>query len=273
SNIKLNVLGVALKTITKEKNGIWNDVDLTENLDGDGLELKKEPEIQWGMKSLFDICRALWNNSEIFIVKNNNLLESMIEDYLKSTTISEIKGKTLVISAELYECFKHFYTNNIRYIYKGMMSKDNIKCELEILEYCSWRLKSEEEFQKSGISSRATREIYWVSNKYVELQVKTLPWGYKEPIAILGNEKRNMIISPIRPMYSDEELLKSALKDKEDPYIEFKNLIMENKNFTYLINWVYSHQLVENKYSKETIREKYEELLEELFHMKIDMRS
>lgn len=153
------------------------------------------------------------------------------------------------------------------------MSKDSIKCELEILKYCDRQVESEEELQKSGISSRATHEIYWVNNRYVELQVKTLPWGYKEPIAIIGNEKRNMIISPIRPMYSDEELLRSALKDKEDPFSEFKNLIMDNKNFTYLINWVYSHQLVENKYTKEVIREKYEAFLEEWFNTKIDCKS
>ena len=47
--------------------------------------------------------------------------------HLKSTTIIEIEGKTLVISAELYECFKHFYINNIRKIYNGIMSKDNIQ--------------------------------------------------------------------------------------------------------------------------------------------------
>lgn len=272
-NMRLNVLGAVIKTIKKATNNVLYNVNLMEEMEGDEHSIKKEPEVQWGMQSLYDVCRELWNHSEIYIIKNNNLLENMIEDYLKSTTIIEIEGKTLVISAELYECFKHFYINNIRKIYNGIMSKDSIKCELEILKYCDRQVESEEELQKSGISSRATHEIYWVNNRYVELQVKTLPWGYKEPIAIIGNEKRNMIISPIRPMYSDEELLRSALKDKEDPFSEFKNLIMDNKNFTYLINWVYSHQLVENKYTKEVIREKYEAFLEEWFNTKIDCKS
>lgn len=276
STILRGLWDIPLKTIKKEHNEIVDDTDFEEwGPDSDESDLKREPmdKVTWSITYLSDICRLLWSNCDIYIIRNNSLLENMIEDYLNSTTINEIEGKTLVISAELYDCFRHFYISNVRYIYKETMSKDNIKCDLEILAYYRKQTKDIKPLQKSGISSRNTYEIYWASSKYPELQVKTLPWKYKEPLPIEGNEKRNMIISPIRPMYSDKELRESALKDKADPFNEFKNLVMNNKNFTYLINWVYHHQLIENKYSKEVIREKYEEFLEELYVMKFSSSS
>ena len=37
-------------------------------MEGDEHSIKKEPEVQWGMKSLYDVCRELWNQSEIYIM-------------------------------------------------------------------------------------------------------------------------------------------------------------------------------------------------------------
>ena len=201
----------------------------------------------------------------------------MIGGYLLDKTIPELNNKKLILSDTLYECFKHFYINEIRYIYTDVMSKGSLKCTLDILKFSSANegmLKhnaNDEKLLEADISSHDSHTVYWSSNKFVELQVKALPWGYKEkePTDASGNEKRHMIISPIRPMYSDEELIKSVLKGKEDQLGEFKKLVMENKNFTYLVNWVYSHQLIENKFSKEVIKNKYEEFLEDWFNRKI----
>ena len=44
----------------------------------------------------------------------------------------------------IFEPFNIFYINNIRKIYNGIMSKDSIKCELEILKYCDRQVESEE---------------------------------------------------------------------------------------------------------------------------------
>lgn len=284
-----DVIGIPLKTIMKPKLSEADTLEVKsirenekerqrESQFFETTNLKKIAEegakAEWGVTSLYEICEQLWNNEEIYIVKNVKMLENMIEDFLNNKSIPELEGKRLILSTELYECFRHFYINAIRFVYRSEMSKDNVKCLLEILQYCGNQENTEdansEKLLKSDISSRDSHIIYWSSNRFIELQVKELPWGYKvkEPVDASDNKKRHMIISPIRPMYSDEELLKSGLKEKEDPFNEFKKLIMENKNFSYLINWVYNHQVIENKYSKEDIKKGYEEFLKEWFDIR-----
>lgn len=285
-----DIIGIPLKTIMKpglpepDTSETGKVQETLEGQQNDSLlfkatDLKKNGEekvkAEWGITSLYEICEQLWEGEEIYIVKNVKMLENMIEDYLNNNSILELEGKKLILSAELYECFKHFYINDIKFVYKSEMSKDNVKCSLEILKYCGNQGKikdtDNEKLLKSDISSSDSHAIYWSSDSFIELQVKELPWGYqvKEPADVSGNEKRHMVISPIRPMYAEEELLKPILKDKEEPFSEFKKFVMENKNFSYLINWVYNHQVIENKYSKETIRKRYEEFLKEWFEGRI----
>jgi hypothetical protein len=281
-----DVAGTTIKTINKVHTGETAEnerlEDAKDNVESLGAEKsntnKKTKNVKWGVTNLRQICYQLWSEKDIYIVKNTNILENMIEDYLTTKSISGIGEEILILSEELYNCFDHFYINDIKHIYNDTISKGNVQCELCIIKYSGKKDDdiiddvADYNLLKPGIYSKEGYGIYWSNDKYMELQVKELPWKYKinEPIGTLGNEKRHMIISPIRPIYSDEELLKSMLNGKEDQFNELKKIIIENKAFTYLVNWVYSHQLEENRYSKDVIREKYEDFLHEWFEMYIE---
>lgn len=79
-----------------------------------------------------------------------------------------------------------------------------------------------------------------------------------------------MIISPISAVLSNLALIKAKIDNAEDPRQGFHDIIEGEEGFTYLIDWVYRHQMNPETYDRNVIREKYRELIDLIFNMNAD---
>ena len=239
----------------------------------DEISDDKKGELIQGFKYLPEVCQALWQEKELYIVDIDGMPKEAFMSHLSNLTSSELIDKELILNSNLYQCFSHFYTEDISFVRSGEINAlgSHRTYRYRVLKFC--KNKKEIEIIKDSdiivsiIPGDNTQAIFWAGESYSELQVTSLPWGdvaqtYAE---VQDNKERHMVISPIRPMHLDTDIIQK-FKENEDPLGEYKKAVMQDESFQYLVNWVYSHQITPEKYSKDAIRKSYESLLEYLYN-------
>lgn len=113
----------------------------------------------------------------------------------------------------------------------------------------------------NALKSMKPQMVFRTSKYYKKLWVTTIPFQ-KDVIPHRDEkEKAYMIISPIKATQSDKDVLRSIYVGQEKAIEQFKKAIMDDISFSYLVDWVYTHQVEKEKYSKEAIIKEYDELL------------
>lgn len=165
--------------------------------------------------------------------------------------------KIIVCDDVVYHLLKCFYSEETENIGK----KQEYKC------FCITERKEEKEDkeEKKEVFGNAinTRIIVFETDVYYkELFVSELPFS-KEKSSYTRN--KNMIISPINPINGSEEIIIKRFERAEDRETAFREWIIADESFGYLVNWVVNHQVIPNKYTEKEIREKYIELIDYIY--------
>lgn len=222
--------------------------------------------IRRNAKSLLEVCRCLWNGKSIYIMNADHTQEQYAVDFLEYRDNGEFEDKEIILAPELYDILSHFHVKNINVVEDRDLKRKEVDGRLKIISYMDHDIKKENvsgKIVRSLIKDFGCYEIYWASDDFKELQVTKLPWNYKVnmPQGVFGNQEVHMIISPIRPIHRDKDIMTKIIEGKEEPLEEIKKVVLEDDSFTYLINWVYEHR-VEDISKKEVIKKKYMEFIE-----------
>lgn len=109
------------------------------------------------------------------------------------------------------------------------------------------------------------RQIYVNNEDYFEpLHVSKIPFYTEEQLEKLRKDGENFIISPVPAIYSDNDSL-FTLKNVDDPEETYFKRITESTTYPNLIEWVFQHQKIPNKYNREEIEEEYNKLVRFIF--------
>lgn len=129
--------------------------------------------------------------------------------------------------------------------------------------------ENEEDVFANALNSMKPQMVFKTTKYYEKLWVTTVP--FEKDVIPHKNEKEkaHMIISPIRATQSDKDVLRSKYRGQENAKEQFKKSIMEDSSFTYLVDWVYTHQVEKEKYDKEEIMKEYDSLLTYIYEQNL----
>lgn len=199
-------------------------------------------------------CQKLWEGKVIYIAKERYFKDKEFSGLMER----EGKAMTIYFNDSLYNVFESFKEQIVQHSDKQ-----------GILQYPKNNTDKRSDIQILNNAFEATggRKIYYFRERYPELYVSKVP-GYK----IITNQDAkqsglHMVISPLSAIDTDPEIIKSKLKlsDIKNPQENFVKLIMGQEDFEMLVEWVFKYQYAPNWYTRNQIRDKYKELLEEIF--------
>lgn len=110
------------------------------------------------------------------------------------------------------------------------------------------------------------RQVFFTQQFYPKLFVEKIPFDMEDKAMLGKKEDNHMILSPIPAMFSDREVVLN-LKGKDAPEENFLNMVVENKTYRQLINWVYEHQVYPYKCTIEQIDEEYRKLVQDIYNI------
>lgn len=173
-------------------------------------------------------------------------------------TMSEEGDKTgekvIVCDDVIYPLLNCFYSEKTEKI--GKKQEYDCFCITERKE----EIEEKREVFRNAIDSNIN--VFETDIYYKELFVSELPFS-KEKNFYARN--KNMIISPINPINGSAEIIIKRFGRAEDRETAFREWIIADESFGYLVNWVVNHQVIPNKYTEKEIREKYIELIDYIY--------
>lgn len=226
-------------------------------------EIEKGKKFVREIDTIFRMCRDLWFNDEIYwavdkvdfeanydwdllLEKNQKVNVWEVSDE-PANTIGARLGKLLEKNFQNV-CIKYVTeTGNIFY-YQGIGKVSSMQ----------------EDKEKIFLLQSGRRQIFYTNEYYPQLYVSRIPFDMEDSVALAKKAEKSMIISPIPAMFADQDF-PLRLRDKESPDEEYLKLVTENKMYEQLLDWVYTYQVVPEKYSKEDINHAYKTLLQYIF--------
>ena len=167
--------------------------------------------------------------------------------------------KSIIIDKSIY-AIMGIFTNSFLLLDKDI----GIKC----LYNRSLKISKDEDINlvfDNALNCVGKQRIFYTKKYFEKLWVSSIPFMSVQEYQEQLNSGKMMIISPINPTNSSEDIIIKEIKGKDNTIECFREYVMGKYSFKYLVDWVVGHQIVPHKYNREEIVSSYMELIDLIF--------